>query len=298
MTTFQNLETFICFEQLQIHHNHHFRRIFNRFRGATRALLDTIAYVVPEFAQMITVLVFLGPLYILFQTVEGIFNIIRKTMLYRLIKSMFRRDYRRFKPLVPTDDVKCCVVPLIHFNSYYTYEEDRIISQYKKAGFNDAKVGAKEPFCQESLFLSAATNIVYSNIFSTGDTVLEKMLDYKWEAFIRWRFILICFLHLVYYISYCVGISSSQVVFKYSRGSPITENGQIACVSLMFICNSILLFQEFRQLWKSYSKISYICSLYNLVDYAALALPTIMFVALLENKPYFVSVSKTWHHLS
>lgn len=193
---------------------------------------------------------------------------------------MIRKDYNKFRPGIKFKQVEICVVPLIHFNSYFQYHEDR---EYRNR---------KMPFGKESLFLVSSTNVAIETLFSKGNTVLEKMLDYKWDAFVYWRFYVLLLIHLVYYISYFVGVCFAQTAFGYVPGSPLSNHGQIACIVLMFFSVLLIIIQEGRQLVKAYSKIGYGRSFYNWVDFAAICLPTIVFASLLTNKPYFVSIFK------
>jgi hypothetical protein len=138
-------------------------------------------------------------------------------------------------------------------------------------------------------FIETATNIDDYNIFNEGGPIFKIMLQYKWQYFARQRFYLICLIYLTFYLSYTVGVSFSREVFQYTLGSPITEHGQIACASLMFLSMLILFIQEIRQFVKATSQILYILSPYNWIDFTAMVLPTLAFVAMIQDRSYFVS---------
>jgi hypothetical protein len=193
-----------------------------------------------------------------------------------IAKEYLIEQYRMHWPVKDENQIKWCVVPLAHFTSYYTYHKDR-------------KYEEKHGFREKSTFLEMATNIDEYSFFNKGDTISHIILKYKWESFARKRFYLICFIYLTLYLSYTVGVSFSREVFNYSLGSPITDHGQIACVCLIFISMLILLIQEIRQFTKERSKLHFLLSPYNWIDFAAVVLPTLVFVAMIQDHYYFVS---------
>lgn len=197
-------------------------------------------------------------------------------------KAYIEKEYRIYKPKVPTDLIRLCTVPLVHFNSYYLYPEDR---HWKRNLKN------KTAFSTTSSFIENASNIQEHSVFNEGDTVFEIMLQYKWQTFARSRFFLVCLIHLTFYISYTAGVSFSREVFGYTLGSPLTDHGQIACICLMFISAFILVVQEFHQFFRVIGKINYLLSPYNWVDVTAIVLPIVMFSSMLANYSNFVKPS-------
>lgn len=131
-----------------------------------------------------------------------------------------------------------------------------------------------------------------NTIFQQGDTVLEVILQYKWEHFARWRFGMICIIHLIYYVSYSIGVLFAEDLFDHGTSQEtysITSPGQICCLALMFCSVSILMIQEVRQFWKTYSKRHYFFSGYNWIDFAAIVLPIYTLIQMIYGWQYFVS---------
>ncbi|KAF1800675.1 hypothetical protein FB192DRAFT_1120338 [Mucor lusitanicus] len=210
--------------------------------------------------------------------------------------------------------IKLCVVPLPHFNSYNNFPEDRDnrrqlircnATEYthfpESRGFL-SYLGLKKddhedettviPYKPESAFIRLATNQHENDIFHQGDTVLEVLLQYKWEKFARKRFLMVYLIYLAYYISYSVGVSFPREVFGYELGTPITNNsGHLACIILMFISGGVLFLQEVHQLLKSHSKSAYLASLYNIIDIAAFIFPAVTFWQILTNADHLDEVS-------
>lgn len=209
--------------------------------------------------------------------------------IYNGIHNFIQKEIRSYRPTVPVDFVKLCVVPLVQFNSYYVYPEDRELIDQNRALESKAVEKKDRKFGKKSVFTRTATNIGDNSIFIEGDTVMEILLQYKWKQFAFWRFVIVCIIYLLYYITYSVGVSFAGPAFGYVLGSPITDKGHLACIILQFICAGIMLFQELHQLKRVDGYINYVLSPYNWVDLAAIVLPTLMFVAMYENHDYFVS---------
>ncbi|KAG2229373.1 hypothetical protein INT48_000910 [Thamnidium elegans] len=107
-----------------------------------------------------------------------------------------------------------------------------------------------------SPFIRTVLNRRGNSIFKQKDTVFEISLEYKWKEFVRTRFILICFIHALYYISYSTGVLFSRSL--YVKG---TEN------------EFDMKHPEIRQFIKTPNMMHYILSGYNWVDFAAFAFP-------------------------
>lgn len=277
LSNFRNLDTFSCVESLPTLRETGIRPFINFLSDVTviifRTLKDFLLRLGPAIAASSP-----KPLkYIC----NGIYNLVQ-------------HEIRSYFPTVPADFVKLCVVPLVQFNSYYVYPEDRDTEDINlpvKHNLLDRMTRIKEKmFGKQSVFIRTASNIADNSIFNEGDTVLEIMLQHKWKQFAHFRFVIVCCVYLLFYITYSVGVSFAEKSFGYVLGSPITDKGQLACICLMFISAFVLLFQEGHQFKRARGKINYILSPYNWVDLAAIVLPTIMFVAMIENHAYFVSV--------
>ncbi|KAL9557249.1 hypothetical protein MBANPS3_001480 [Mucor bainieri] len=213
--------------------------------------------------------------------------------------------------------IKLCVVPLPHFNSYSDFPEDRdnrskmlrcnateythfpepqshltrCLSYLGLKKDEHKKDTAVIPYKPVSAFIRLATNQHENDIFHQGDTVLEVLLQYKWEKFARKRFLMVYFIYLTYYISYSIGVSFPREVFGYELGTPISNNsGHLACVILMFISGGVLLIQEVHQLLKSHSKSAYLVSLYNIIDIAAFVFPAVTFWQVATNTDHLDEV--------
>ncbi|KAL7310470.1 hypothetical protein PS15m_009966 [Mucor circinelloides] len=230
------------------------------------------------------------------------------------IVNFFKSDTTRINGSL----IKLCVVPLPHFNSYSDFPEDRDNRQQlvrcnatEYTHFPEYQgylarfllfLGLRKdenednitviPYKPESAFIRLATNQHENDIFHQGDTVLEVLLQYKWEKFARKRFLMVYFIYLTYYISYSIGVSFPREVFQYELGTPISNNsGHLACIILMFISGGILLVQELHQLLKSHSKSAYLASLYNIIDISAFVLPAVTFWQILYNVDHLDEVS-------
>lgn len=193
-------------------------------------------------------------------------------------KQLFKKSQKE-----PRGSAKVCVVPLPHFNTYSNLPEDRP----KNLKYD---VDSLITYKKQSAFIRVAIDQNANNIFQQGDTVLEVMLQYKWEQFGRWRFWCIYAIHIIFYVSYATGVLFPQELYGYESGPfKIQAPGQIASVVLMCVSVLVLIIQEFRQFLKTRSVYNYFSSGYNWVDMAAYAFPIFTLLQLRFGWPYFVS---------
>lgn len=173
--------------------------------------------------------------------------------------------------------IRICAVPFVYFNTYSIHPEDKKDEIVDKDKQNSA---FRKP---KSEFLELALEQHENDIFRQGDTVLEVLLQYKWKTFARKRFFLIYAIHIIYYVSYSVGVLFAIEVFNYTLGTPISGK-HFAPIILMFFSAGTLFIQEVRQFLKYKRKVSYFLSLYKLFDLIAIILPIITFWQMLYNK--------------
>ncbi|KAI7892975.1 uncharacterized protein EV154DRAFT_584756 [Mucor mucedo] len=199
---------------------------------------------------------------------------------------------------VSRGSTKVCVVPLPHFITYSNLPEDQI---KKEGSSNNDLITYKK----RSAFARVTIDQNINTIFQQGDTVLEVILQYKWEHFARWRFGLICVIHLIYYVSYSTGVLFAHDLFDHGQSQEeayrITSPAQICCLVLMFFSVSVLMAQEVRQFWKTYSKRHYFFSGYNWIDFAAIVLPIYTLIQMIYGWDYFnevcsISTLVLWTH--
>ncbi|KAI7895160.1 uncharacterized protein EV154DRAFT_34774 [Mucor mucedo] len=170
---------------------------------------------------------------------------------------------------------KVCVVPLPHFNSYSNFPEDRP----RNTNYGISNVNTHK---DSSAFVRVALDQNSNNIFRQGDTVLEVMLQYKWREFARWRFVGICAVHVVYYISYSTGVLFAEELYEQSSERYVIKDpGQIISVTLMCLSVSLLILQEIRQFWKTHSRLDYFFSGYNWIDISAFVFPIFTLIQLI-----------------
>ncbi|GAA5812182.1 hypothetical protein MFLAVUS_005632 [Mucor flavus] len=180
-----------------------------------------------------------------------------------------------------------CLVPITHLNSYGDLYENRSRHTNIKEKESENK-GRKN----ESAFVRVALDENISDMFQQGDVVLELLLKYKWQRFGRSRFILICFIHVIYYVSYCTSVLFAPELYGLNLEEDIflEHPGQIASITLMVICLVILIVQEARQFRRNKDKLSYFFSGYNWIDMCAFVLPIFTLIQLCNNWPQFVEV--------
>ncbi|GAA5803910.1 hypothetical protein HPULCUR_009395 [Helicostylum pulchrum] len=180
-----------------------------------------------------------------------------------------------------------CVVPITHFNSYNNLPEDR-----PKTNYSDDGLDENVPDRKESDFVRVALDQHISDMFQQGDIVLELLLKYKWQHFARSKFILICFIHTIYYVSYCTGVLFAPELYGQNLENKfVLENsGQIASIALMLTSLLILIIQEARQFSQKNDKLNYFFSGYNWIDISAFVLPIFTLIQLCRNWPQFVEV--------
>lgn len=179
-----------------------------------------------------------------------------------------------------------CVIPLPHFLSYNSFPEDRCPTVETTNNKNSQNT---IPNKLESAFIRLTQNQSNNNIFRHSDALFNIMLQYKWDRFVWMYFLLMYIICVIFYISFMVGVSFSASVFGYQPGSNITNSKQIACISLCFFSNTVLIFQELRQMRRSFDKRAYFTSVYNLVDWATFLLPIATFITLLTGASGFVT---------
>ncbi|KAI7895161.1 uncharacterized protein EV154DRAFT_496092 [Mucor mucedo] len=191
---------------------------------------------------------------------------------------------------------KVCVVPLPHLNSYSSFPEDR--PRLCKSNRVDVIT-----YKDNSAFVQLAIDQDDNSIFHQGDTVLEVMLEYKWKQFARWRFIAICSIHALYYVSYSTGVLFSQELFYHDpeKDFVLDSPGQIISVVLMGISIIILWGQELRQFWNSHCRLNYFLSCYNWIDMASFIFPIYTLLQLVNRWDYFnevcsISTLILWTH--
>lgn len=144
---------------------------------------------------------------------------------------------------------------------------------------------------KKSTLMKLALNQHENDLFSQEYTVLEVLLYFKWKKKIKYRFLLVCFIHGVYYVSFSVGVLFAVEVFDYTIGMPIANyGGHMATIILMLVSCGALWVQEVRQFFKMEdSCLKYFRSFYNWVDLAALTLPIVNLLQMLHNEPGLVS---------
>lgn len=194
---------------------------------------------------------------------------------------------------IPANQFVTCVVPLPHFNTYYrtSVREAHLNFLNSKSKTVDL---AQLLYKKESLFMQLSLNQFREpNIWKQGDGMLAILLQYKWRTFIRTRFLLICAIHLVYYISYSTGVQFALEMYSYdstSKDRSIIANGWHLTSIILFFCSGFLLFlQECTQMPRSRLFIYYFASGYNYIDLAAIFIPFFTFLQLVLNWDYFVN---------
>ncbi|KAL9545880.1 hypothetical protein MBANPS3_006934 [Mucor bainieri] len=195
-----------------------------------------------------------------------------------------------------------CAAPFVHFGSYTIFWEDEefdtthgnrddktLIARLKAGSqkllhlFNTEENTVHKV---ESDLMHLASNQHENDLFHQkgSGSVIEVLLYYKWRTFLRHRFYLVCFIHLVYYSFFISGVLFARECFAYTLGTSISNSPvHVFLIALMFAANLTLSIQELRQflkmgLWK------YIKSVYNIVDLAALVMPPICFWLMISDK--------------
>ncbi|KAL0135109.1 hypothetical protein V8B55DRAFT_1553845 [Mucor lusitanicus] len=140
---------------------------------------------------------------------------------------------------------------------------------------------------QESALIHLALNQHENDLFSQKDTILETLLYFKWKKQIKYRFLLVCFVHAVYYVSFSVGVLFANEVFDYTIGTTIVGNVKhTLTVTLMLVSCGLLWLQETRQFFKmGFACLKYFLSFYNWVDLIALTLPIVNLWQMLTDRP-------------
>ncbi|KAK4511973.1 uncharacterized protein ATC70_003972 [Mucor velutinosus] len=145
----------------------------------------------------------------------------------------------------------------------------------------------KFAYKKQSVLMQLALNQHENDLFAQKDTVLETLLYFKWKKKIKCRFILVCFVHAMYYISFSVGVLFAREVFDYTIGMSIASDAKhVLTVALMLASCGLLWYQEARQFFKmGFNCWEYFCSFYNYVDLVALTLPIVNLWQMLTDRP-------------
>lgn len=196
---------------------------------------------------------------------------------------------------IPEHQLVTCVVPLPHFNTYY-----RTTVREAHLSFINAKSKSVEqerlPYKKKSLcMLLSLDQSSEPNTWKQGDDVMVILLQHKWKTFIRHRFYFIFALHIVYYVTYCVGIQFALEVFAYDitnvESSVSANSHHLVCVIIYLISATALLLLEINQIPKSLKFLSYFKNGYNHVDILAIVFPFINFLQLiLGSNQYFFEI--------
>lgn len=235
-----------------------------------------------------------------------IYTFWRYTILY-LYKTITREVQDNIK-----SPIKVCVVPLPYFNTYIVFPEgpvkifkyiipedqpkgfrsiiNKIIPEYVSKRFQHS-VKNGFTYKNESTFDLVGLDQTKSNIFRQGNFAIESMLRYKWKQFAMYRFIWMCFIHVIYYVSFTVGVVFSQDLFHQDNKEGIIHApGQIISILLMIIAALNLIFKELRQFVKA-GTVSYCLSLYNQLNLASYYFPMFVLLELIFGIDfYFVSL--------
>ncbi|KAG2233522.1 hypothetical protein INT48_003393 [Thamnidium elegans] len=182
---------------------------------------------------------------------------------------------------------RVCLIPITHFTSYGDLYEN----QSRHTNIKDEECESKGRR-KESTFVRVALDRHINDMFQQDDIILELLLKYKWKRFARSKFILICFIHAIYYFSYCTGILFAPELYGLNLEEDIflEHPGQIVSITFMLIALLILIIQEARQFSGKRDKLSYFFSGYNWIDMCAFVLPTFTLIQLCNNWPYFIEV--------
>lgn len=153
------------------------------------------------------------------------------------------------------------------------------------------RLQSKITYKKESALIHLALNQHENDLFSQKDTILETLLYFKWKKQIKYRFLLVCFVHAVYYVSFSVGVLFANEVFDYTIGTTIVGNVKhTLTVTLMLVSCGLLWLQETRQFFKmGFACLKYFLSFYNWVDLIALTLPIVNLWQMLTDRPGLVS---------
>lgn len=205
-----------------------------------------------------------------FQRIESVQDVLKWT---RIVYHLVVGDSMKESNLA-----QLCIVPLPYFNSYRSLPEERQSLEKRKKETYIQKFHGVD-YYSYSPFSLLASSIYDNSIFKQGDTIMEMLVKYKWEEFVRSRFWLVLLCHAVFYVSYSTGVSFPEELFGYTPGTKMTHPSHYVAVVIMFISGFILLVQEYRQF--TLNRLEYFRSFYNYVDLAAFVLPVATFILLL-----------------
>ncbi|KAI8378406.1 hypothetical protein BD560DRAFT_49114 [Blakeslea trispora] len=140
--------------------------------------------------------------------------------------------------------LETCIVPLSYLNTYRDTELDATHS---------FEYDSSEEMNLEtlSLFVRLATRRSRCNVFDEGGLVLGLVLLHKWNQFARFRFAIICLIHLVFYTSYFLTVTFSYEAFGYIPGKSIFLDNPMHVIVLVvfFLSYALLTFVEIQQCW-------------------------------------------------
>lgn len=224
-----------------------------------------------------------------------------------IIKSYYDRKWLRdyYNSSVHDSLISECAVPFIHFSSYTIFWEDvEFDPNHDNRDDNTltAKLCARfrellrRPSTKERIAHKAESDLMLlaskqheNDLFHQKGSVIEVLLYYKWKTFLRPRFYIVCFIHLVYYLFFIFGVLFARERFAYSLGASLYENSwHVVVIALMFTMNLILSIQELRQFLK-FGFWRYIKSIYNIIDLAALVAPPVCFWLMITASSNLVS---------
>ncbi|KAI7863025.1 hypothetical protein BDF14DRAFT_1885498 [Spinellus fusiger] len=158
-----------------------------------------------------------------------------------------------------------CVVPLPNYTTYTsnTRLPDKILS--------NGPPGLTLDYFPSSLF-TAQASIGNSEVFKSGEPVMEAMLLYKWHTFAKARFFLIYLIYIGYYALYSINVAFSKEVFGYMEESDSITFVHYLSLVLMMTISVGLVIQETRQIMASPK--NYFRLFYNYISLVSVFLPT------------------------
>lgn len=228
----------------------------------------------------------------------------RIPLINRLYKQLFSQDY--YNSSVHRNLITVCAVPFIHFSTYTIFWEDvefdphhsnrddktwtaRLSAAFHKLWYPP---NTRERIIHkiESDLMRFASDQHENDLFHQKGSVIEVLLYYKWKTFIRKRFFLVCVIHLVYYLSFCLGVLFARECFAYTLGTWISGDPlHAALIVLMLITNFFLSVQELLQFLKI-GFWRYFKSIYNIIDLASLVMPLVSFWMMIAGNSQLVSI--------
>ncbi|KAI8976471.1 hypothetical protein BDB01DRAFT_347644 [Pilobolus umbonatus] len=172
------------------------------------------------------------------------------------ITSMFYKGRDEYRPKIAGS---LCIIPLPHFNTYY--QSDTKLAEGSIEG----------SYRYKSRFVENASCEYRNQIFKQGDTIIEKMLNYKWKKFGYRTFMLAMMIYIVFYVSFIAAVSFPQHIYGYVPGEIIDHPVHVVATLLMFLSCGVIVIQELRQ-FLIFGKREYFGSFYNWIDIATYSL--------------------------